>query len=250
MDLLRIFDRDRPKRNGGNDSRIHRIRLGAAYVEILVRWSDRARNLLLKYDSKKDHAVLVLPKGISEKRGLAFVESHQDWLLEQIRALPDRLDFLPGSTIPYRGVDHLIRHDPDHRHGVRITDGPCLLVAGPVAHLSRRLRDHLRKEAKALITPLAAEYAAKIRKKPGRITIRDQKTRWGSCSARGDLSFNWRLILAPVEVLDYVVAHEVAHLAQHNHSPAFWAVVEQLQPDMKIWRKWLKQHGTRLHRIG
>ncbi|RED47699.1 M48 family metallopeptidase [Aestuariispira insulae] len=233
-----------------NRSRIAGIRLGDVVIDILVRQSERARNLSLKYDSKKDMAVLVLPRGISEKRGFAFVEQHQDWLLDQIRSLPERLSFQVGISIPYQGVDHVIRHDPDRRYGVRVTEGPGLAVAGPEEHLSRRLRDHLKKEAKARIVPLAKDYADQIGKTVGRISIRDQKTRWGSCSAKGDLSFNWRLIMAPPEVLDYVVAHEVAHLAQHNHSPAFWAVVEQIQPEMKRWRTWLKRHGNHLHRIG
>ena len=80
----------------------------------------------------------------------------------------------------------------------------------------------------------------------GRISIREQKTRWGSCSSKGNLNFNWRLIFAPPEVLDYVVVHELAHRKEMNHSKAFYAIVESIMPDYRKWKKWLKENGGTL----
>ena len=238
-------------RTGGHQGQNsqHELLLDGQAVPLVIRRNKRARNLSLKYDSKSDLAVIVLPAGISDRRGLDFARQHEEWLLDQIRKLPRRLEFAVGNQIPYRGMNHEIRQNPNRRHGVLIEDG-ILWVGGPEEHLARRLRDHLKKELRQLITPLARRYARQLDRPMGRITIRDQKTRWGSCSSKGDLSFNWRLILAPEQVLDYVVAHEVAHLAEHNHSAAFWAHVAELQPDMKVWRKWLKENGTQLQRIG
>ena len=125
-----------------------------------------------------------------------------------------------------------------------------IVVSGRAEHLARRLRDWLRREALAAIAPLARAKSTLLDRAHGRISIRNQKSRWGSCSAKGNLSFNWRLILAPDDVLDYVVAHEVAHLAQANHSPAFWAVVDRLTPHGCYGRRWLKQHGGALFRYG
>jgi len=98
--------------------------------------------------------------------------------------------------------------------------------------------------------PRAEAYARQVERKLGRITLRDTRSRWGSCAANGNLSFSWRLVLAPVEVLDYVVAHEVAHLVHHNHSPAYWAVVRELVPEADGLRRWLKTNGPRLHLYG
>lgn len=123
-------------------------------------------------------------------------------------------------------------------------------VAGPKEHLARRLRDTIKKQAKSEITELAELKANLLGKKPGRITIRDQRSRWGSCSAKGNLSFSWRLMLAPATILDYVVGHEVAHLVEMNHSKAFWDVVDRVVENPQAARRWLKANGTDLHRIG
>ncbi len=117
-------------------------------------------------------------------------------------------------------------------------------------HLARRLTDHLKAEARAAIKPAARALAARIDRTPGRITIRDQRTRWGSCTAAGGLNFSWRLILCPPEILEYVVAHEVAHLRHMDHSPAFWHTLATLVPNPERSRAWLRAHGERLHRIG
>lgn len=130
-----------------------------------------------------------------------------------------------------------------------LEDG-AILVAGQPEHLPRRVGDWFKREAKARIEPLAGNLAAEIDRRAGRITVRDTRSRWGSCAYSGNLSFSFRLVMAPEHVLRYVVAHEVAHLAEHNHSPAFWAVVERLDPAYETARAWLAAYGEDLHRYG
>jgi predicted metal-dependent hydrolase len=152
--------------------------------------------------------------------------------------------------VPVLGVVHRIRRDHDRAAApVRIVDGE-ILVRGDPAHLARRVRDHLIALAGAEIASRARRLAAQIGRDVARVTLRDTRSRWGSCSARGNLSFSWRLIFAPEPVLDYVVAHEVAHLVEMNHGQRFWKLVADLVPDNAGPRAWLKRHRTRLLSYG
>ena len=132
--------------------------------------------------------------------------------------------------------------DPD-----RIEPGR-VLVPGPQDKAGKRLAGHLKALARARLAEASDHYAAKLGRPYSAITLRDTRSRWGSCTAEGRLMYSWRLILAPPEVLDYVVAHEVAHLAQMNHSPAFWAEVERLYGSYAAPRGWLRRQGSDLHR--
>ena len=152
-------------------------------------------------------------------------------------------------TIPICGESHRICHLQNEVQHVRIVNGR-IEVGGSLETLTQRLNAWLRAQARSLISPLATEKALAIGRKPLTVSIRDQKSRWGSCSSAGRLSFNWRLIMAPHHVLDYVVAHESAHLAEMNHSPEFWAIVARLTADIGSARKWLRHHGSTLHRYG
>jgi predicted metal-dependent hydrolase len=128
-------------------------------------------------------------------------------------------------------------------------DFPRICVSGGESHGPRRLSDWLRTEAKADLSARVAHHAANLGVRPKRISIRDQSSRWGSCSTTGTISFSWRLIFAPSYVLDYVAAHEVAHLREMNHGPRFWRLVRDTMPDVQKARNWLKQKGTELHRF-
>ncbi len=125
-----------------------------------------------------------------------------------------------------------------------------ICVAGEKPHLARRLRDFLKREAKRDLDAASRKAAAQLGVTVKRISVRDQSSRWGSCSSTGVLSYSWRLILAPPFVLDYLAAHEVAHLVEMNHSRRFWALVERICPDMKRAKAWLDVHGSSLHRYG
>ncbi len=158
-----------------------------------------------------------------------------------------------GTVIPLRGVDHRIAH----RRGrgtvwIEIGDDGArsLCVAGEDAHIDRRVHDFLKREAKADLEVASRAAAERIGAKLKRVSIRDQSSRWGSCSSTGVLSYSWRLILAPPFVLDYLAAHEVAHLVEMNHSKRFWRLVDRICPNVTRAKTWLDVHGTDLHRYG
>jgi len=230
------------------------MELNGRSVPICLRRNPRARRLILRVEAGRkpddpDKVAVTLPRGASDREALAFVESKTDWVLEKLAALPDRVGLSDGTTIPFLGVEHRIHHHPDARRGVwREDDG--LHVSGKSEHLTRRLLDWIRREARAQIAERVAEKAAKIEKSAGRISIRDTRSRWGSCAANGNLSFSWRLILAPDYVFDYVIAHEVSHLAEHNHGENFWRIVGTLTPEMEKAKHWLRKNGESLHRYG
>lgn len=226
-------------------------------VAVTVRRSARARRLILRLD-QTGKVTLVLPPGVREVEAQAFLKAQAGWLESRLARVPEKLAFTPGASVPYRGVEHCIRHsgagESRGRRGVvwrkMAADGPELHIAGPEEHLPRRLTDWLKAEARRELAARSRLYAARLGQQIGRVTVRDTRSRWGSCSSRGDLSFCWRLILAPDFVIDYVVAHEAAHLVEMNHSVRFWRLVDQLHVDRQRAQRWLKAHGPRLHRYG
>ena len=217
-------------------------------IPVGIRRSQRSRRLMLKLDPILG-PVVVLPAKASLRDAELFLVRNKLWLTNRLAQSPAQVPFDDGVTVPVLGVPHIIRHDPSARRGVW-RDQDCIHVSGQRDHLPRRVRDFLKAETLRLVRPLAFELSAQIGKTPSRITIRSLKSRWGSCSSAHDLSFSWRLIMAPGEVLTYVVAHEVAHLAQMNHSPVFWAVVERLLPGYEAPKRWLKTQGGGLFRYG
>lgn len=218
-------------------------------VDLAVRRSARAHNIALRIDPAKLIPELVLPQRVAETEGLDFVRSRAGWLRDRLAALPPHVPFRDGENLPLHDVPHRIVHDPKARRGVW-QDADRIVVSGRAEHLARRLRDWLRREARAAITPMVEDKTQVLGRPAGKITVRNQRSRWGSCAANGNLSFNWRLVLAPEWVLDYVVAHEVAHLAVPNHSIAFWRTVDRLTPYADTGRAWLRQNGDRLFRYG
>lgn len=216
-----------------------------------VRWrrSARARRVSLRIDPRAGAVVVTLPLRAGRRQGLDLLQTHAAWVMDRLSALPPAAPFADGAMLPIGGRPHRIAHLGGLRGATRIEDG-ALLVAGDAAHVSRRVADFLRAEARRRITPLALAKGAAIGRTPARITIKDTKSRWGSCAPDGALAFSWRLVLAPSEVLDYVVAHEVAHLAHMNHGPRFWAACAALTLHTEPAKAWLAAHGARLLRYG
>jgi predicted metal-dependent hydrolase len=192
--------------------------------------------------------VLVLPPGTSAARGLHFLAERRDWIAARLAALPPRVPFAEGVVVPIRGVPHrIVRARHPVAPPVAIGGGEIRVGADP---LSRRVKEHLIALAREELGGRARRQAPLIGRRVGIVGVRDAKSRWGSCSAKGSLSFSWRLILAPERVLDYVVAHEVAHLAEMNHGPRFWRLVERLLPESDEARAWLKRHRDELFCYG
>ncbi len=217
---------------------------------VAIRVSPRARRLLLRVDAAARSVELVLPRGVSAEHGMRFLDAHRGWIAARLDALPRPVPFAEDAVVPIMGVPHRIRRESDPAAPpIAVVDGE-IRVHGDPAHLPRRVRDHLAQLARRELSQRARLCAARLGKTVTGVSVRDTKSRWGSCSGKGNLSFSWRLIFAPQAVIDYVVAHEVAHLAEMNHGPRFWRLVAGLAPDHAGARAWLKRHRSRLFSYG
>ncbi len=228
------------------------LRLGERSVPLVTRINPRARRIALKVDTHTERVILVLPHRRHLKAAESFLDSKRDWVAARLANLPPAVTLADGATVPVLGAPRRVRHCPEARGGVWLDEGTGEIhVSGAAEHLPRRVLDWLRAQARAEITARVKAHAARLEVIPGRITLRDTRSRWGSCAPSGGLNFSWRLVMAPPWVLDYVTAHEVAHLREMNHGPAFWAHVETLTPGAREpARAWLRAHGPALHRVG
>lgn len=214
-------------------------------VALTLRRSGRARRLSLRVSGLDGQVTLTVPHGVSEAEALGFARSRSDWLRRALADQPGRIRIAPGLALPVEGAMRRVVPGPGRQ--VRLAEG-VIHVPGPEATLAPRLRAWLRARARDRLAAASDHHAAHLGRGYSRLILRDTRSRWGSCSARGTLSYSWRLILAPSDVLDYVAAHEVAHLAEMNHSPAFWRVVARLRPGFEAPRAWLRREGAALHR--
>jgi predicted metal-dependent hydrolase len=236
-------------RDGETSGLTPTLLIGGRPVDIRIRRHGRASRISLRIDLRDGAVVLVLPPDADERQGLAFARTKADWLSARLAAVPARIPFADGTVLPLAGEPHTLRHTPLARRGVWV-EGGTVFVSGQAEHMPRRVSDWLKQRAREAICAEALPMAAALDAKVARIALGDPRSRWGSCNSRGHLGFSWRLVLAPPPVLRYVVAHEVAHLRQLNHSPAFWRLVGTLMPEAQQAREWLKCHGGALHRYG
>ena len=186
-----------------------------------------------------------------------FLARSVDWVRERLEGVPEPMPFRPGAVVPLRGIGHEIAfagvvagRPVVETVGAVGETARRLVVSGVPEHAPRRLKDWLIAEAGRDLDQRVTWHANQLGLRARRITLRDQKSRWGSCSSVGQLSFSWRLILAPAVVLDYVAAHEVAHLAEMNHGPRFGQLVERTMPRLEEAKLWLRRHGMELYRYG
>lgn len=225
-------------------------------MPLTVNWDARARRFTLRVDPRTGGARLTVPRGADLDDATAFLRRHERWLMDQRRNAAGPVPFVAGATVPLRGVDHEIRltGSPGRRVWIDAAADevrhPVIQVAGATDMVAIRVARFLKSEARADLEQRASAHARSLGLGFERIAIRDQRTRWGSCSSSGTLSFSWRLVMAPPFVLDYVAAHEVAHLREMNHGPRFWRLVGQMAPDMDHARSWLTRHGPALHAYG
>jgi predicted metal-dependent hydrolase len=228
------------------------LQLDGRPVAVAVRVHQRARGYRLSIP-QSGRPVLTVPPYGRWSDAEAFLNRHANWLAVRLERTTPPQPLGEGALVPLRDVPHRVVGTGRVRGRVELAerDGqPVLLVPGAPEHLSRRLADWLKAEAQRDLAERVALHAAKLGVSVKALSLRAQTSRWGSCSSSGRLSFNWKLILTPPFVLDYVAAHEVAHLIEMNHSPAFWARVEQALPDMARGRAWLKAHGRRIMAYG
>jgi predicted metal-dependent hydrolase len=228
---------------------------GATYRIALKRIAT-ARRLTLRVRAATRDIVLTMPMRAGVRQAQEFAQNHAEWIAERLERLPQRLPFEPGARIFLRDVEHELLHCPDRseRRGVVWLDqrdgAPVLCAGGDPAHFERRIADFLRREARRDLEQAVRSHAAAVGRAPIALSLRDTSSRWGSCSAKGALNFSWRLIMAPPFVLDYLAAHETAHLRHHDHSDRFWALTKSLCPRTEQAEGWLKAHGAKLHRYG
>lgn len=227
---------------------------GAVHL-VRLRRHRQARRYTLRVVAVTREAVLTMPPRGSFREAREFAEKHGAWIASRLDRLPRAAPFEHGVEIPVRGIVHAISHRRSSRGTVWTEidrDGRRLLCVASqdAAHVARRITDFLKREAKRDLEVAVARYAERLGVEVKRISIRDQVSRWGSCSTSGALSFSWRLVLAPRFVLDYLAAHEVSHLLEMNHSPRFWRLLGRICPDMERAKTWLDARGTDLHRYG
>jgi predicted metal-dependent hydrolase len=217
-------------------------------VPLIVRRNSRSKRIYLRYNPTDHIFSLTLPQRARIADGVDFIRIKSDWIAETLQQMPSKKLLKPGVVIPVLGEKIRLRHDPEMRSLFTLKDGQ-LTISGPREQWDKRVEDALKKIVRNEITGLAEVKAAAAGRRVKRITLRDTRSRWGSCSSDSNLMFSWRLVFAPYEVLDYVVAHEIAHLRHMNHRPVFWDVVSQLCPNYLEWKDWLQIHGKELYRF-
>ena len=225
-------------------------------VPVELRRHSGARRLTLRVSKTRRSVVVTVPAECRMDEAGRFLKSHIDWVRDRLGRVPEPVPFADGARIPLRGQPHRIRFAGTARGATVVSPEepaagiPRLTISGRVEHAARRLKDWLAAEARADLDERVTWHARHLGVRVRRIGLRDQTTRWGSCSASGLLSFSWRLILAPPFVLDYVAAHEVAHLLEMNHGPRFWKLVAKAVPRLEEAKEWLRNEGSELHRYG
>jgi hypothetical protein len=230
------------------------VKHGSQIYSIRLRRHRRARRYTLRIHPTDREAILTMPPRGTIAEAKDFARLHGGWIAARLGRLPKAAPFQAGTVVPLRGVAHRIVHRAGERGTVwtetRDSGEKVLCVAGGAEHMERRVLDYLKREARKDLQKASLAYAEELGVRVKRVSIRDQSSRWGSCTAAGSVSFSWRLVLAPPFVLDYLAAHEVAHLVEMNHSARFWRVVAKICPSVERAKTWLDTHGNDLHRYG
>ncbi|MEM9551829.1 MAG: SprT family zinc-dependent metalloprotease [Pseudomonadota bacterium] len=217
---------------------------GQPPVPLLLRRSSRARRISLRVSQLDGRVTLTVPQGVPDREALAFADTKADWIRRHLSERREDVPVAIGADLPVEGEIRRIVPGPGRAVDLR----PYEIAMPARGRTGPKLKAFLRELARARLVAASDHYAGQLGRAYSRITLRDTRSRWGSCSSRGGLMYSWRLVLAPPEILHYVAAHEVAHLAEMNHSPKFWRTVETLYGDHRRERKWLRENGHDLHR--
>ncbi|MFT6169040.1 MAG: putative metal-dependent hydrolase [Celeribacter sp.] len=213
-------------------------------VSVLLRRSARSRRLSLRVSRLDGRVTLSLPPRASERAAMAFLREKENWIRDNLDMLPKDRFAQIGASVPFLGKDLEVVASTGRAARV---DGDTLLVPSASHMVGARIEAFFKLQAKMHLRAASEKYAQALGTDFGRLTIRDTRSRWGSCTSDGNLMYSWRLVMAPVEVLDYVAAHEVAHRLEMNHSDRFWAHVARVCPDYVTYRNWLRTDGQGLH---
>lgn len=219
-------------------------------ISVRLCLNKRSKRMSLRFDSIKNVLNLTAPPRTSQKQMLGFLNRTEDWILKQISKAMTSVPFKKNSVISVLETNYEVKHEPLYaRLDVKMHDD-SIVVHGPQERINMMVTLFLKRHAKSELEKYCNHYAAIIGREINKVTIRDTKSRWGSCSEEGNISLCWRLLLAPKYVAEYVCAHEVAHLKEMNHSPDFWKIVEDLHPHYKDSKAWLKKNGRELFKYG
>lgn len=270
--MARGADTDPPKRRSSTESRApsrvpspprpalpppesRTLVLGSATISYMLRRSVRARRISLRISPAKGIEV-VLPRGASVARGEALLRDKADWVrrtlerMQRVSPAPDLPPLASGRVLSFAGQPLTLSLSTGAPAGrfraervgdtlhLKVSALEQVILRAALVAWYRRHAPAIFAERLRLLNSFGFRY--------GRVSVKEQKSRWGSCSRAGNLNFNWRLLLAPLPVLDYVVVHELAHLKEANHGPRFWALVASVRPDHRVHRRWLREHGHEL----
>jgi predicted metal-dependent hydrolase len=223
--------------------------LAASVPHLKLVRNPRAKVLRLMVSPATGEAVLTMPPRVAQSEVLAFWHKHEPWVQRQRAKIAPARPFAVGEVIPLFGQEVILAHEPTHRGRGTLT-ADRLVVGGQPAFFARRVEDFIKNEAQKRFRDEAQIYANQLEVRIARLVVKDTQSRWGSCSSAGQINLSWRLAFAPPWVASYVVAHEVAHLVEMNHSSRFWAQVDKLVGKPTRPRQWLKSFGPSLLRIG
>ncbi|MDC0073632.1 M48 family metallopeptidase [Alphaproteobacteria bacterium] len=222
------------------------ILINDKFIKINTKKNLKAKKIIIKFNHYGTEINLTIPRFTSKREGLEFINMNIDWLSKEIKNFPSKVTFEAGKKIPILGEYYLI--DYHDFKSVYMDDSTIYINKDNIKN--NNLKKWLIKKAKIYITDLTFKKASELRVKVNKISIRDPKTRWGSCGENGNVSFSWRLIFAPPAVIEYVVTHEVCHIIELNHSYNFWQLVSKSCPKYKASQSWLRDFGLKLHFYG
>ena len=217
---------------------------------VQLRHSKRSKRMALRLNPKKRVIELVIPPRASTAQAQLFLASHQDWIAKTLASLPQSFIFEDGAQMPLFGANVTLNFSDQisHKSPKIALEESILTISANLNEPQLRLKRFIKAEIKDLLTRLSIEKAEEIGKTVKSVTVRDTSSRWGSCSPDGAISYSWRLAFAPYESIDYVVAHEIAHLVHMDHSPRFWAQTEKMCLDYKKGKTWMRQNSAELMR--
>ncbi len=214
--------------------------------DIQIKKSSLAKKLTLRIDEKKHIPTLTTPKKCSQNQILNFLKSNHEWMINTLAKLPPHIEFSNYEVISFFGKNYTILHSPEQKYSC--FEDNFIKISGSIEFLHRRVVDFLKKQTLNILSDMSIQKASLIGYKINSITIKDTKSRWGSCSTLGNINYNWRICLAPMDIINYLVCHEVTHLKHPNHSTSFWQTLENICPNYKDCRHWLKIKGKNLYK--